>query len=373
MQRVLFLTNYSSPYRVEFFDQLGKDMDVTVLYADRRENQTHREQRWFVESQGNFRWVQLEKQVLRVRDEPLCLDVIGWLKQPWDQIVVCGYSYPTMVLAMAWLRAHRKPFWMEIDGGLIREDSWLKYRIKRLLVSAPNAWLSTGEYPTKYLTHYGARPEKVEVYPFTSLHARDILPQLPSPEEKAALRRELGLEEGNLILSVGRFDHGKGFDVLLNAAARMGEKASFCIVGGEPKEDYLTQMRELGLTNVRFLGFQPKEQLAKYYRAADLFVLPTRSDVWGLVINEAMACGLPVVTTDRCVAGLELIQNGVNGYIVPVDDDAALADKLDAALRADCRVLGQAALETIRPFTIENMAKTHVEIFQSKPNFSRGK
>lgn len=373
MQRVLFLTNYPSPYRVGFFDQLGKDMDVTVLFSDRKENQTHREQRWFVESQGTFRWVQLEKQVLRMGDESLCLDVTGWLKQPWDQIVICGYSSPTMVLAMVWLRAHGKSFWMEIDGGLIRENSGIKYRIKKLLVSAPNAWLSTGTYPTQYLTHYGARQEDVAVYPFTSLYARDILPRIPSPEEKAALRRELDLEEGNLILSVGRFDYGKGFDVLLRAAAKLKEKANIYIVGGEPTEEYLTQVQTLGLTNVRFLGFQPKEQLAKYYRAADLFVLPTRSDVWGLVINEAMACGLPVVTTDWCVAGLELIQNGVNGYIVPVDDDTALADRLDAALRADCRVLGQAALETIRPFTIENMAKAHIEIFQNKPNFSRGK
>lgn len=373
MQRVLFLTNYPSPYRVGFFDQLGKDMDVTVLFSDRKENQTHREQRWFVESQGAFRWVQLEKQVLRMGDESLCLDVTGWLKQDWDQIVICGYSSPTMILAMAWLRAHRKPFWMEIDGGLIREDSQLKYRIKKHLVSAPNAWLSSGEYPTKYLTHYGAREAEIAVYPFTSLYARDILPQIPSGEEKAALRRELGLETGNLILSVGRFDYGKGFDVLLNAAAKLKEAANIYIVGGEPTEEYLTQVKTLGLTNVHFLGFQPKEQLAKYYRAEDLFVLPTRSDVWGLVVNEAMACGLPVVTTDRCVAGLELIQNGVNGYIVPVDDDAALAEKLDAALQQDCRALGQAALETIRPFTIENMAKRHVEIFQSKPNFSRGK
>ena len=62
--------------------------------------------------------------------------------------------------------------------------------------------------------------------------------------------------------------------------------------------------------------------------AADAFVLPTREDIWGLVINEAMAYGLPVVTTDRCNAGLELIKNNVNGYVVHVDDKGELAKKL---------------------------------------------
>ena len=92
-------------------------------------------------------------------------------------------------------------------------------------------------------------------------------------------------------------------------------------------------------------------------------MLPTKSDVWGLVINEAMAQGLPVVTTDGCVAGVELIENGVNGYIVPVDDNEALTEAIAKTLRGDYRQMGRQALETIRPYTIENMVKAHVEIF----------
>ena len=78
-----------------------------------------------------------------------------------------------------------------------------------------------------------------------------------------------------------------------------------------------------------------------------------------------MACGLPVITTDRCVAGLELIENGVNGYIVPVDDAKELSEKISAVFSGDYRQMGAAALETIRPYTIENMAKAHVKIFES--------
>ena len=102
----------------------------------------------------------------------------------------------------------------------------------------------------------------------------------------------------------------------------------------------------------------------QYYKAADLLVLPTHSDVWGLVINEAMACGLPVVNTDKCVAGMELIKNGVNGYIVPIKQQKPLAEAVNAVLGGDFAAMGAAALETIRSYSLENMAKVHMEIFE---------
>ena len=92
--------------------------------------------------------------------------------------------------------------------------------------------------------------------------------------------------------------------------------------------------------------------------------LIVQEDIWGLVINEAMAYGLPVITTDRCVAGLELVEEGVNGSIVPVGDDAALAGKMKEILSSDLEKMGTASLEKIRAYTIENMAKAHVAIFE---------
>lgn len=378
MKKVLFLTGYPSPYRVFFFDELGKSVDLTVLYADRQEQQVHRAKQWFVESKGNFQQVQLKNSGFNVRVGKscpdvinFCPDVISWLKKPWDAIVVCGYASPTAMLAMAWLKWHKIPFYMEIDGGLVRPDSKLKYRFKKMLVSAPTYYISSGEPSTDYLVHYGAKRERVFAYPFTSLFAGDILENIPTQEQKKALRRELNLKGEKILLSVGRFDSGKGFDCLMKAVAKMEQDAQLYIVGGEPTEEYLELAEKLKLHNVHFVGFQPKEQLKKYYQAADGFVLPTRSDVWGLVINEAMSMGLPVVTTDRCVAGLSLIRDGVNGYLVPVDDESALAEKLDMLLAGDCSTMGEAALETIRPYTIENMAKAHVAIFET--NHKTGK
>ena len=229
-----------------------------------------------------------------------------------------------------------------------------------------NQWLSTGVYTTKYLVHYGAKEEHVLHYPFSSLYEKDILESVPTQEEKKAFREMLGIEEKHMILAIGQFIHRKGFDVLMHAAKELNRDIGIYIVGGETTEEYRKLREDLDLPNIHFLGFQKKDRLALMYKAADLFVLPTREDIWGLVINEALAYGLPTITTDRCVAGLELIEDGVNGYVVPVGDEKVLAEKIQAVLASDMEKMGRASLEKVRPYTLENMARTHVAIFEGE-------
>ena len=253
---------------------------------------------------------------------------------------------------------------MEVDGGLIRQERKEKYLFKKSLVRKADQWLSSGRYTTEFLVHYGAEKSRIHFYPFSSVFEKDILPAVPSADEKQALKEELGVPEKRMVLAIGQFIHRKGFDILMHAACSLDKDVGIYIVGGEPTEDYLQMRASLGLDNVHFVGFQKKEALSRYYRAADLFVLPTREDIWGLVINEAMAYGLPVITTDRCVAGLELVEEGVNGSIVPVEDAAALAGKMKEILSSDLEKMGTASLKKIRAYTIENMAKAHVAIFE---------
>ena len=366
MKRVVYLTNIASPYRVRFFDELSKHCDVTVLYYDRNDEQKDRSAEWFTAGSGAHKRVQLRKRVATIAGESLCLDVISWLKKKFDVVVIHGYSSTTAMLAISWLKLHRIPFYLEVDGGLIREESDRKYRFKKLLVGSADRWLSSGRATTDFLVHYGAARERVITYPFTSLDAADILAEPVSREEKLRLRKELGMECEKMILSIGQFIPRKGFDILLQAAAKGNIPGDIFIVGGEPTQEYLKMCEELKLTNIHFVGFMKKEKLADVYRAADLFVLPTREDIWGLVINEAMACGLPVITTDKCVAGLELVEEGINGAIVPAEDVDALARKLKELLEGDLAAMGAASLERIRPYTIENMALGHARIFEDR-------
>lgn len=364
MKRILFLTIFASPYRVRFFDELGKQAEVTVLFSERCEDIHHRDAQWFEAGQGGFRAVQL-KGVCSVAGEQLCPDVCKWLTRDYDAIIVGGYSSPTAILAMLWMRLRRIPFTMEVDGGLVRQESRGKFAFKRWLVRLASRWLSTGRQTTQYLLHYGAEEDKIAEYPFSSLYQADILADVVPAQEKQSLRTKLGISEKKMVLAIGQFIPRKGFDVLLHAAQKLDPDTGVYIVGGEATQEYLSMRQELGLEHVHFVGFQPKDQLSEYYRAADVFVLPTREDIWGLVINEAMAYGLPVVTTDRCVAGLELVENGVNGYIVPVDDVQALAVRLLDVLAGDLDAMGRASLRRIRNYTIEAMADAHMDFLQN--------
>lgn len=169
-----------------------------------------------------------------------------------------------------------------------------------------------------------------------------------------------------IAITVGQFIHRKGFDVLLNAWAKCDKEYELYIIGATPTKEYLDIKEKLHLENVHFEGFKTKEELNCYYQAADLFVFPTREDIWGLVVNEAMANGLPVITTDKCVAGLELIKNGENGYIVPTENQDELAKRINELLSNDWLLENMAKdnLQKIRRYTVENMANVHVSILK---------
>ncbi|MFZ7942501.1 glycosyltransferase family 4 protein [Neobacillus sp. 19] len=360
--KVLFLTNIPSPYRVDFFNELGKNFELTVLYE--RKQAKDRDEKWEADKPKNFREVFLKG--IKVGNESgICFSVINFLKnKQYDQIIVGGYSTPTGMLAIEYLHLNRISFFLSSDGGIIKKDYCLKRLVKRHFISKASAWLSTGQKTTEYLCYYGADANRVYKYPFTSIKDRDILKGVPSVSEKSKVRRRLGIKEKKVIISVGQFIYRKGYDVLLNSSRILEKDIGIYIIGGEPTEEYMKIKKEFDLTNVHFVGFKTKVELMEYYKAADLFVLPTREDIWGLVINEAMANGLPIITTDNCIAGLELIEDYENGFIVPVNDHEKLANRIiDVLDNNELKYkMSENNIKKIKNFTIENMAKSHLEV-----------
>ena len=360
--KVLFISNYPSPYRVVFFNLLGKCVELTVLFSANTSEQKHRDAAWFNEAYLNFHAVFL-KRSLTIKGKRLCTDVLDYLKQDWDIIISGGYSEPTQMLAFEWLRAHHIPFYMEMDGGLIKNDSFIKGAIKKHFISMPDGWFSTGKKTDEYLIHYGAKADRIIHYPFTSLTAADLEEaRTAGIADKQRIRNDLDILEPVVILAVGQFIHRKGFDVLIKAAALLQRDIGVYIVGGEPTEEYLSLCKQVGADNVHFVGFTPKESLKKYYIAADVFAMPTRNDIWGLVVNEALSYGLPVVSSYQCGAALELIEDGKNGYIVPVEDHVVMAEAIKKTL-CDIKRLSDNALFSISEYSIENMVAKHLDFF----------
>ena len=152
-------------------------------------------------------------------------------------------------------------------------------------------------------------------------------------------------------------------DTLLAAGPSLDGNVGVYCIGGEPTQAYLDLCQEKGLDNVHFVGFQKKEALANYYMAADLLVLPTQSDVWGLVINEAMACGLPVLTTPYAGAR-ELIKEGETGYLFDVQNPQQTRKALKRMSESDYREMGRKARRLIEDYSNEKVMRKTAEILE---------
>lgn len=360
-KKILILTNVPVPYRVDFFNEIGKECDLEVLFEQSAVEQTHRSSNWFDGKFENFQASFLYEDGERKKVSK----VTPYLKKNRNNvIVIMGYSLPTEIYAIFWLRLHKIPFILSCDGGFIKYNNDKKRFLKKLLVSSAKAYLSTGQATDDFLIYYGAKKEEIYRIPFTTLFERDMPRRITTEDEKKQLRRELGILESNVIVSVGQFIYRKGYDVLIDSCSKLEKNVGIYIIGSEPTEEYLKMKSVRGLNNLHFVGFKKKEELSKYYKSADLFVLPTREDIWGLVINEALAYGLPVVTTQRCIAGLELVDDK-NGRIVPINDSDSLAAAIEDVLadKEKIKEMQSVSLQRIDGYTIENMALTHMRIF----------
>ena len=152
----------------------------------------------------------------------------------------------------------------------------------------------------------------------------------------------------------------------MEASLNLSKKIGIYIVGGKATDEYILLKKKMNLDNVHFIDFKNKDILKEYYYVADVFALPTREDIWGLVINEALAYGLPVITTDKCMAGLEMIENEKNGYIIPADDAKKLAEKLTLILNNEnsYKEMRKKCFKTAEFYTIEKMSESYVKILQ---------
>lgn len=362
--RVLFLTNVPAPYRVDFFNELGKLCDLTVLYE--LKYALNRDERWKNNSERFFNEVNLDG--IRIGNESaLNFSVLKFLnKKEYDLIVIGGYSTPTGMLAIEYLKLKKIPFVLNCDGGFIKKDSFIKRVIKKHFIKSANYWLSTGKIANKYLIHYGAKKENIFIYPFTSLKKENIIDDLFAKKEKELIKKELGIKNNKILLSIGQFIHRKGLDILIKATKHLENECDVYIIGGTPTTEYNEIIKKNNIKNVFFEDFKTKEELEKYYKVADIFILPTREDIWGLVINEAMSYGIPIITTNKCASGLELIESGVNGYIMENEDEFELAEKIKYLLGNNeiRKNMQKNNLDKISKYTIENMAKEHFNIFE---------
>ena len=195
-----------------------------------------------------------------------------------------------------------------------------------------DATLGSGEDSRQFAIRYGVSEEKalclrhsIDVEHFSSSYHMHF----PTRE---VIRNELGVT-GTVFIYVGRLWWGKGINYLLNAFDQVQQstsrEVSLLLVGDGPEEKALRDIcAERDIRNVIFAGFHQKGELPRFYAAADVFVFPTLGDPYGLVVDEAMACSLPIISTRAAGEISDRVEDGINGYIVPPEDSDALAKSM---------------------------------------------
>jgi glycosyltransferase involved in cell wall biosynthesis len=212
-------------------------------------------------------------------------------------------------------RFRKYPFWKAFSFPLILT----RFIFWQLVLRHSSCYVVPGTATKEYLLRRGILASKI----FTAWNVidNDAIEQECKESLKKGnvkkLRARLGLENKKMILSVAYLSERKGLQYLIQAYAKLKKEDNdfaLVIVGDGPYKQDLKRLSVQNDIETIFAGYV--SDLVDYYLAADVFVLPTLQDVWGFVINEAMVCGCPIITTYDAGASRDLVKNGVNGYVV---------------------------------------------------------
>lgn len=357
-KRILFTSNIPVPYRMDFFNELGKLVDLTVVFE--RKNAKTRNDEWLNNTAKDFKPIFLKG--INIGDDiAFCPEIINIIRKGnFDLIIIGIYYSPTGILLTSYLKAKKIPYAFSGDGGFFKKEPRFKFILKKLLINGASMYLVPSGHAIELLKHYGVPDNLCRIYPFSSIWEKDIM--LPATiEEKKKKRKELNIKENFVVLAVGRLVFLKNWDLLIEASRYFDPSSGFYLIGGQPEGTCYEEIAYNSPDNFYFVDFKQKETLKDYFRSADVFVLPTRHDAWGLVINEAMAYGVPVITTDMCTAGKELIDDGINGLIIKVGDREGLVSALQT-LKDNPDLIdnySKKGYEKIKGYTIETMALSY--------------
>ena len=359
MHKVLFLTNIPSPYRVSFFNELGKSVDLTVVFEKAKSDE--RDSSWSYFKALTFKPIFL-KGIKVAPNKSLCLSSISYLKKnakSFDYIFCCNYATPTGLLEIFYLKLKKIPYIIEGDGGFYNPKKRIRNSIKKHIFKNADYFFSTSTEFDKYLLMLGAAQEKIYRYSFSSVFDNEILNGPLNVNEILSIRNKNSIPNKKVVVSVGQFIERKGFDLLIKASDYFDESYVFYIIGGAPNKEYSDLIKSKKINNLILKPFMEKKKLFRFLSACDLFVLPTREDIWGLVVNEVMACGLPVVSTDRCISALEMI-NSRNGFVIETNSISAIVNSIKEFFSKDIKSFRYEALSTAHKFTIEQMVSDHL-------------
>ncbi len=333
-RRLAILTEIISPYRIPLFNALAQlaDVDLHVIFLAEtdpslRQWQVYKEEiRFSYQILPSWRKRFGKYNVLLNSGVNRALDAVA------PGVILCGgYSYIASWLSLIWARSHQVPFFLWSESNLQdkRRELALVEFLKQEFLRKCTGFVVPGRAAREYL--YAGKRIREDII-FTAPNAVDnelfATAAGAARRDEAKWRREFHLPE-RYFLFVGRLVREKGVFELLSAYAKLEEsmrqQVGLVFVGdGSSRQRLQEQAATISPGVIRFAGFAQRDQLGAHYALAEMLILPTYTDTWGLVVNEAMACGLPVILSRAAGCAVDLIREDWNGLLVPPKDVPSL-------------------------------------------------
>ncbi len=329
MNKILLLHNIITPYRVHQFNEMNKyytasNIAFKVIFLSESDKNRH-----WNNFDIQFSFDVLENAAIRFGKKDLYTffinkNIYGLLeKENPDKIICFGWDHLAAYSSFYWTRKHNKEFILW-SGSTAYEKSWRRHLfnpIVKYLVRHADKCIGDGTRHRDYLILLGAKPKNVEIF-YVQVDIDYFINKSDefSADDKKQFKKGLGINTQKTILFNGQLIERKGIFELLQGFRMYQEKhndITLLILGrGMEKEKMQKIIANQNIQNIVFADFVPYEEVYKFYTISDMLILPSREEAWGLVINEAMACGLPVISTYETGAVDDLIEEGKNGYII---------------------------------------------------------
>lgn len=315
-----------APYRFPLFEEISKlkNIDLTVYFMSK----SAKNRRWKKLPKLGFKYKILPKLEFSYFGKDLLAYIVNYtfpylfLKNKYDVVISAGWLDFASQMAFFLSKLTKTKFiiWSEstINEPSIQRKLTLPF--VKYLVGKSDACVAIGTRSKEYLKLLGANENKiVKAYSTVDINHFDKGSRL-STDEKNKLKNGLNIKTNKVILYVGQMIERKGLIDLVKAfklIVKSDRDVTLLMVGYGPLKNKLIEAcNKNNLKNVIFVDHVEVDEMPHYYAISDIFVLPSHEETWGLVINEAMACGLPIITTNKVGSGPDLVINGYNGYIV---------------------------------------------------------
>jgi glycosyltransferase involved in cell wall biosynthesis len=372
--RIGFLVSHPIQYYTPIFRALAKRCDLTVFYAHRQSAEQQAKAGygvafdWDVDLLSGYE----SRFLVNVSRAPSTSQFNGCNTPEvgeairtgsFDGFVVPGWSLRAYWQAVRACRRARVPVMVRGDSQLAGQRGGAAQLVKAAIFPALlrqfDGCLYVGRRNREYLERYGTSADRL----FFSPHCVDN----DAFAAASAAARQEGAPPADVrrVLFVGRLVEDKRPMDLVRAAVRLaaaGRGVELVFAGAGPLRENLAEAARAGGVAVRFLGFVNQSALPAVYASANAIVLPSMArETWGLVVNEAMACGLPAVVSDAVGCGPDLIVPGETGAVAPLGDVAALAAGIDSVLAFDVRATRSHLANLMRTYSPDRAAEGVLE------------